>query len=161
LSVVENPQPPKEGYGDWLGNNRTPTWKELLKQKIDEVLPACPAFEDFLAAMKSAGYTVRENRKYISFTAPGQKKSTRMKSLGDDYTEEAIRERLGMVRTITGGSGGQLDAPTEKRPAELSGTRPNLLIDIQAKLRDGKGAGYTQWAKIFNLKEAPNHTKYK
>ena len=29
-----------------------------------------------------------------------------------------------------------------------------MLIDIQAKIREGKGAGYEQWARIFNIKEA-------
>ncbi len=27
----------------------------------------------------------------------------------------------------------------------------NLLVDIQAKLQAGKGAGYARWAKVFNL----------
>ena len=92
LSIIEKPKPSKGGYADWLGENRTPTWKEVLKQKIDEVLPRCATFDDFLTAMKTAGYTVKENRKHISFLAPGQKKPTRMKSLGDDYSEAAIRE---------------------------------------------------------------------
>jgi hypothetical protein len=154
LSIIENPQQSKGSYGDWLGNNKPPTWKDVLKQKIDEVLPSCQTFEDFLAAMIKTGCTVNASRKYISLAAPGQKKPTRMKSLGSEYTEEAIRARLGMVRTISGGGSGQLDVVPETRQTEMVGTRPNLLIDIQAKLRDGKGAGYAQWAKIFNLKEA-------
>jgi hypothetical protein len=154
LSIIENPQQSKGSYGDWLGNNKPPAWKDVLKQKIDEVLPSCQTFEDFLAAMIKTGYTVNASRKYISLAVPGQKKPTRMKSLGDEYTEEAIRARLGMVRTISGGGSGLLDAAVETRRAATVGTRPNLLIDIQAKLRDGKGAGYAQWAKIFNLKEA-------
>ena len=154
LTVIENPKSSRGSYADWLGENRTPTWKEILKQKIDEALPRSVTFEDFLSAMKSAGYEVRDNRKYISFLASGQKKPTRMKSLGDDYTEAAIRARLGKARIITGGGdSGQRDAVI-KPPITVTGEAPNLLIDIQAKLRDGKGAGYAQWAKIFNLKEA-------
>jgi len=141
LSVIENPKPSKEGYDDWLGENKTPTYKEVLKQKIDDVLPSCSTFEDFLSALKSAGYTVKENRKHISFLAPGQKKPTRMKSLGEDYSEAAIRARLGIVKVRTGGG----DSGTKNRV--------NLLVDIQDKIREGKGAGYTQWAKIFNIKE--------
>lgn len=35
----------------------------------------------------------------------------------------------------------------------LAEQRPSLLIDIQAKLSEGKGAGYERWAKVFNLKQ--------
>lgn len=143
LSVIENPKPSKgKTYGDWLGDDKEPSWKEKLCRKIDEVLLSCASFEDFIAAMKSAGYKVRDNRKHISLCAPGQKKPTRLKSLGADYTEEAIRERLGMTRVVasSGAGGGQV--------------RVNLLIDIQAKIREGKGPGYEHWARIFNLKQA-------
>jgi hypothetical protein len=140
--VIERPAPSRGSYGDWLADEKKPTWKSILRQKIDEVLPNCRTFDGFLEAMKSAGYGVNTERKYISITAPGQKKPTRLKSLGDDYTEAAIRGRLGKARIIP--SGGD------------SGTRnaPGLLIDIQAKIREGKGVGYERWAKIFNLKQA-------
>jgi len=91
--------------------------------------------------MKTAGYTVRDNRKYISFLAPGQRKPTRMKSLGDDYTEAAIRARLGKAKIITGsGDSGQRYTAPDARSAETR-KAPSLLIDIQAKLQEGKGAG--------------------
>ena len=142
LSVIENPKLSKGSYGDWLSDKKTPTRKSELKQKIDEVLPQCKTFDEFLAAMISAGYAIRDNRKYISFLAPGQKKPTRMKSLGDGYDEAATRARLGIGRVITGGG----ESGTR--------TRVSLLVDIQAKISEGKGAGYAQWAKIFNLKQA-------
>ena len=142
LSVIENPKPSK-GFGDkWHGGERKPSWKSVLQEKIDEVLPSCQTFNSFLDALRTAGYIINDERKYLSVLAPGQKKPTRLKSLGEDYTEAAICERLGKVKIITSGSD--------------SGSRnaPSLLIDIQAKIREGKGAGYEQWAKIFNLKQA-------
>ena len=142
LSVINNPKPSKgKNYAEWLGNKPL-SWQEKLRRKIDEVLPVCSTFEDFLTAMKSAGYIVNDKRKYTTFLAPEQKRPTRLKSLGKNYTEAEIRERLGMVKTVaSSGAGG-------------SHTRVNLLIDIQAKIREGKGKGYEQWARIFNLKEA-------
>jgi hypothetical protein len=90
---------------------------------------------------------VRDNRKQVSVCAPGQKRATRLDTLGGDYTEAAIRERLANPRVV-GGSGG-------RKPIEAPGaTRVNLLIDIQAKIREGKGAGYEQWAAVFNIKQA-------
>jgi hypothetical protein len=142
LSIIENPAPSK-GFGDkWRGGERKPSWKSVLREKIDDILPSCTSFESFLESLRTAGYTVNEERKYISVLAPGQKKPTRLKSLGDEYTEAAIRARLGRVKIIASSNG--------------SGTRsaPSLLIDIGAKIREGKGAGYEQWAKIFNLKQA-------
>jgi hypothetical protein len=142
LSIIENPAPSK-GFGDkWRGGERKPSWKSVLRDKIDEILPSCRTFESFIESLRTAGCAVNKERKYISVLAPGQKKPTRLKSLGDEYTEAAIRARLGKVKIIA--SSGD------------SGTRnaPSLLIDIQAKIREGKGAAYEQWAKIFNLKQA-------
>ena len=149
LSVIENPKPSKgKNYADWLGNKPL-SWQEKLRRKIDEVLPSCSSFDDFLAAMKSAGYVINDKRKHITFLAPEQKRPTRLRSLGEKYSDAAIRERLGMANTIASSGAGGLSV-------EQSGghTRVSLLIDIQAKIREGKGAGYEHWARIFNLKEA-------
>ena len=109
---------------------------------VDEVLPDCATFEDFISAMRAAGFVVKDKRKEISICAPGQKKPWRLKSLGENYSEEAIRERLGVVRAVSdgGAGGGQV--------------RVNLLIDIQSKIPEGKGPGYERWAQIFNIKQA-------
>ena len=154
LSVIENPKPSKgRNYAEWLGN-KEPSWQEKLRRKIDEVLPACLSFADFLAAMRAADYIINDKRKHITFTAPGQKKPTRLDTLKGDYTEEAIRERLGMVRTVAGsGAGGSRDVTPRDR-IEREPPKVSLLIDIQAKIREGKGAGYERWARIFNLKES-------
>jgi len=154
LSVIENPKLSKgKNYAEWLGE-KEPSWQMKLRRKIDEVLPVCSSFPDFLAAMRAAGYTVNDNRKHISVLAPGQKRPSRLNTLGGDYTEAAIRERLGMTRTVAGsGAGGQLDSANRAR-SDDEPRRVSLLIDIQAKIREGKGAGYERWARIFNLKES-------
>ena len=142
MSIIENPKPSKgRDYADWLGN-KEPSGQQKLKWKIDEILPSCASFEDFIAAMKQAGYIANTKRKHISFLVPGQKKPTRLDTLKGEYTEAAIRERLLGERIIT--SSGD------------SGTKSSvsLLIDIQEKISAGKGGGYTQWAKVFNVKQA-------
>ena len=143
FSIIDNPKPSKgRNYGEWLGDAKPLCWKEKLRNKIDEVLPECDTFESFLSALKADGYKVRDNRKHVSVCAPGQGRPWRLDSLGEQYTEEAIRERLGKVRVVSdgGAGGGQI--------------RVNLLIDIQAKIREGKGPGYEHWARIFNIKQA-------
>jgi len=155
LSIIENPKPSKgKNYAKWLGT-KEPSWQEKLRRKIDDVLPSCAAFTDFIAAMKVSGYTVNENRKHITFLAPGQKKPTRLDTLKGDYTEAAIRERLVGTRTVSSsGAGGQLDAAIVHSYITNEPIKINLLIDIQAKIREGKGEGYERWARIFNLKES-------
>jgi hypothetical protein len=143
LSVIENPKPSKgQDYGDWLGSDKPVPWQEQIRQKIDEILPGCTDFEGFITAMKAAGFTVKDNRKHLSLCAPGQKRAWRLKSLGENYTEAAIRERLAGTRIIKVGGGGG------------GHTHVGLLVDIQAKIREGKGPGYERWATIFNLKQA-------
>ena len=67
------------------------------KNTIDRVLPTVRTFDDFLAAMRREGYEVRQDGKYLKFRAvgAGQERYTRAKTLGADYTEEALRERVG------------------------------------------------------------------
>jgi hypothetical protein len=142
LSIIQDPKPSKgRNYGKWLGDRKQPSFSEIIRQKIDEILPTCASFDNFISALRAAGLIVKDKRKHISVPALGQKKPTRLDTLGGEHTEAAIRTRLGQVKTITGGDSGSRNSIS-------------LLIDIQAKIREGKGAGYAQWAKIFNLKQA-------
>lgn len=142
LSVIENPQPSKgQNYGEWLRDKKL-SFNEIIKAKVDEVLPSCMTFDEFIAALRAAGFIVDDKRTNISVRAPDQKRPTRLNSIGGDYTEAAIRARLGKERIISSGSNSGVH------------TRVNLLVDIQAKIAGGKGPGYEQWAKIFNLKQA-------
>jgi hypothetical protein len=59
LSIIENPKPKKgKHYGDWLGDEKKPSWQQKLRQKIDEILPKCKSFDDFIATMKTEGNEV-------------------------------------------------------------------------------------------------------
>lgn len=155
LSVIAHPGPGRgRDYGKWLGDAKEPSWQQKLKIQIDEALPGCDAFEDFIAAMKKAGYTVNEKRKHITFCAPGQKKPTRLDTLKGDYTEQAIRERLAGTRTVSSGAAGGRVQTSQKSASRRLAEKPNLLIDIEAKIQQGYGKGYERWATVFNLKEA-------
>lgn len=144
LSVIENPKPSAKKGQEMAAIKYGSSFKERLRQTIDRVLPDSQSYEDFLARMRAEGYEVKEGR-HLAFRGPGQDKFTRTPRLGETYTREALRERLDGPR-------GRVPAP--KKPRWAAGRKVNLLIDIQAKLDAGKGAGYAQWAKVFNLKEA-------
>ena len=137
LSVIENPKPSRGSYGTWLGE-KSPTVREQLEQIIDAALTNCKDFDSFLAALKSAGVEVKQG-KQLAFKIPGGKRFVRCDSLSEDYSETAILERISGKRTVV----------TKARTS----AKPNLLIDIQTKLKQAHSPGFERWASVFNLKE--------
>jgi len=153
LSVVDNPKPSRGHYGKWLGDNKPLSNKEKLRQTIDKVLAEKPDdLNAFFSGMVVRGYEYKRG-KYLSFRAHANKKFTRCREnvLGVDYTEEAIIDRIAGRRTSPVLRGGELESVPEKI---------NLLIDIQLRLKAGKGLGYERWAKVFNLKQAAQTINY-
>ena len=141
LSVITEPKPNRGSYGTWLGEGKPPAIREQLEQIIDTALgQGCKDFDGFLAAMKVAGVEIKRG-KHLAFKTPNGKRFVRCDSLGADYSEAAIMERISGKRIIASGTKAAVNS------------KPNLLIDIQAKMAEGKGKGYERWAKTFNLKE--------
>ncbi len=99
LSVVEHPQPSRGSYGAWLGGRKPVTVRDKLERFIDAALASgCKDFDGFLAAMRTAGAEVKRG-KHPAFRIPVGKRFIRCDSLGADYTEAAIRERISGRRT--------------------------------------------------------------
>ena len=142
LSVILNPKRYVHGtYDKWLGTNAKPSHRELLRADIDAALARKPeSFDAFLLLLRDAGYEIKHG-KSITFCRAGQK-NIRLDSLKDGYSEEEIRAVL---------SGEKPHTPRKKRTPVVKKNSP--LIDIQAKLDAGKGAGYANWAKNFNIKQ--------
>ena len=116
------------------------TAKAKLKIAIDTLIPQVSGFEELLSRLQAAGYEIKTG-KYISCRVPGQERFTRLKTLGADYTEDALKERISGQRTRAA-----------KGPKEQHGV--SLLIDIQNSIKAQQSRGYEQWAKIHNLKQA-------
>jgi len=143
FSIIEAPKLGNNSYSKWLGDKAKPSHRELLRAAIDGALAKKPEdFETFLKLMEDAGYEVKRGA-HITFRCADQKQNIRLHSLGEDYSEEEIRAVI---------SGGRTHTPRKKRIA-VAPEKSNLLIDVQAKLDAGKGAGYAQWAKVYNLKQ--------
>ena len=148
LSVITEPKPSRGSYGTWLGGDKPPTVRGQLEQMIDTALGhGCKDFDSFLAAMKAAGAEAKRG-KHLAFKIPSGKRFIRCDSLGGDYTEAAIMERI---------SGKRIVAPKAKAAAS---SKPNMLIDIQAKMQQANSPGFERWAKIFNLKEMAKTVMY-
>jgi hypothetical protein len=143
LSIIDNPKPSQgKDYGDWLGADKPPTKRDKLSDMIDDALVDCKNFESFLAAMSAAGAEIKTG-KHLAFKMTGQARFIRCKSIGANYTEDAIRERI---------SGKRVVASKQKIPASSTLERPHLLIDIQAKLQEVRSPGFEHWATIENIK---------
>lgn len=141
LSVVV-PQKGGKGksYAEYIAEKTGTSWKGKLKTAVDALVPQVSSFEELLSRLQAAGYEIKPG-KYVSCRAPGQERFTRLKTLGADYTEEAIRERIEGRRTRA--------AKAPKRETGVS-----LLIDIENSIKAAQSRGYEQWAKIHNLKQA-------
>ena len=122
------------------------TEKAALRKSIRSVLRKATNLEDFSAQLlQEYGITLTESRGRFSYRTPGRTKPITSRKLGDDFSKENVLAVLAQ------------NAKRQKTAA-LRRTDPNpdkvsRLIDIQAKLASGKGAGYERWAKVFNLKQ--------
>ncbi|MCL1821172.1 MAG: relaxase/mobilization nuclease domain-containing protein [Oscillospiraceae bacterium] len=164
LSIIDNPGLSK-GYNraEYLGDRKPPTGRDKLRDMIDNSLRVGMSFPDLLVALRKAGCEIKIG-KQPSIKPPGSKKFFRLDTVGEDYSQEAIMERLAGKRDVVPRKKSEDDS--ERKAAEYMAAanqqkRPSLLIDIQAKIQEGAGDAYVQWMRIFNLKTAPNHTKYK
>ena len=112
------------------------SYKAKLKATIDRLIPASADFEDLLLRLQREGCEIKRG-KYVSCRASDQERFTRLKTLGVDYTEDAITARIA----------------GESRPSRKPKQRDDrirLLMDIQSK----QGAGLQHWVKLQNLKQA-------
>ena len=147
LSIIEKPKRSKAHYGKWLGNKKPLSHSDKLRQTIDKVLVQKPkTFDDFLQLMQGAGYAIKSGKHY-AFKGAEQKKFIRLRSLGENYSEDVIRA------VIKGKAPQRTEKNASSKQPKQQEKSVNLLVDIQAKLQQGKGKGYEQWAKIFNLKQ--------
>lgn len=148
LSVVGDPKYRDSNYDRWLGNKAKPTARDALRMAIDEMLQKKPdGFEALMKLLEEAGWEIKHG-KQLSFRAPDGKRFMRMDSLGEAYSEKALRSVL---------SGEKEHTPTRTR--RMKG-QISLMIDIQAKMQEGKGKGYENWAKKFNLKQLAGSMAY-
>jgi hypothetical protein len=151
-SVIEKPKRhTRNSYNKWLGEQAKPSHREQLRSAIDAALARKPeSFEAFLSLMQADGYVVKRGAN-ISFTGHDQKQSIRLRSLGDGYSETEIKAVIAGERQHT---------PKQKKSYEQPARSFNLLIDIEAQMRAGKGVGFKRYAGKYNLKEMAKTVNY-
>ena len=146
LSVIPPSQNKGMGYKEYTEAKRGTSWKQKLKQTIDRLVITAKDYDDFLRLMQEAGYEIKTG-KYISFRAEGQERFTRSKTIGENYTEERIKERIA--------------GRTPRRNRRQTVPKGISFIgDIQERIRLIDSKGYEYKAKLTILKEAARTLNY-
>ena len=153
-SVVETPKHSGKSYNKWLGDRASLSHRERLCYVIDEALKQNPeSFAALLELLRKAGYEIKGYPVNPSLRGGEQKRFVRMDTLGPGYSAAELKAVIA----------GERQHSPRKRKAKTpqKAQRKNqLLIDIQEKLAQGKGAGYANWAKRFNLKQMAQTVAY-
>ena len=146
LSVIPPSQNKGMDYKEYTEAKRGTNWKQKLRQTIDRLVITANDWDEFLKLMQEAGYEIKPG-KYISFRAEGQEWFTRAKTIGENYTEERLKER------IAGRNPRKQQMQTNKKYV-------SLISDIQERIKLIDSKGYEHKAKITILKEAARTLNY-
>ena len=146
-SIIANPKRRGKSYNKWLGG-KPPCQRDQLRAAIDAALAQKPdSLDAFIKLLEQSGIEAAWRGKSLRLKTKAGKNFIRLDadSMGENYSLAALLEVLSGKRTPCGGG---------------QSIKVNLLVDIQAKLRAGKGAGYERWAKVFNLKQMAQTLNY-
>ena len=117
LSVIENPGRGKS-YAEWKAEQEgRPTIRGQIKDELDEIIKASYTYKDFWRLLKQRGYDVKRDVKYVALKPAYSQRYIRLKSLGENYSEESIQRRIAMARNGIR----VLDKPTSDYNAWLNG----------------------------------------
>lgn len=128
LSVIENPCKGKN-YAEWKAEQESrSTVRGQIKEEIDEIIKCSYTFDQFWRILKQRGYEVKDTGKYIALKPAFSRRYIRLKSLGENYSEEAIRQRI-----IAARNGIRiLDKPKSDYNAWLNKYEPTKLHGFKA-----------------------------
>ncbi|NEZ42620.1 relaxase/mobilization nuclease domain-containing protein [Paenibacillus alvei] len=96
LSVIVQPERGKAAhYGEWKAEREhRPTWRGLIREEVDQAIAASMTMTQFFAELRKKGYEVKTAVKHLAIRPPGKERFVRLRSLGDCYTEEALKQRI-------------------------------------------------------------------
>lgn len=122
------------------------SYRDAIRDAIDRSLSRNPKdMEELFRMLEEEEYQIRRG-KNPAIKGKEQKRFIRFRSLGDGYTDKDLEKTIA----------GEIEHDPEIRKKNQGGKpekKVDLLIDIQAKLAQGKGAGYERWAKVYNVKQ--------
>lgn len=141
LSVIQNPQDKTVSYDKWQGNQRRFTHRDELRMIIDAAQRMHPdGFDALMQLLEDAGCRIKRGAQ-ISIKPPEGKRYIRLDTLGSEYDETSLRRTL---------AHDHVHIPKIPR-GDFTESQVKRLIDIEAKLRTGRGKGYQVWAERNNI----------
>ena len=111
------------------------SWKSKLQFDIDHLIKQSKDWEEFLKKIAELGYEIKHG-KHIAFKPKDKQRFTRSKTIGEDYTEERLRERITENQSI-------------KTPSVKKRIGNVINMNTNAKVKESKG--YEYWATKHNL----------
>jgi len=149
LSVIENPAGRSKPYNQWQGKETPLSHREQIRLAIDDALAKHPSsFENLLSMLAAAGCEIKK-RKNPSIRMAGHDRFARFDTLGPGYSVEDLQAIIAGKKKVP-----------QRKNKRADKKRINLIVDIQAKMQQGKGPGYERWAKSFNLKQMAETVLY-
>lgn len=141
LSVIRDPQNKTVSYDEWQGNQRHFTHRDELRMIIDTALRMQPdGFDALMRLLEDVGCRIKRGAQ-ISIKPPEGKRYIRLDTFGSEYDEASLRRTLARdhvhIPKIPG--------------SDFTESQIRRLVDIEAKLRAGKGKGYQVWAERNNI----------
>lgn len=118
-------------YGEWLHRKNGDSWKQQIRDEIDKLIPNVTSLDELLQSLEERGYEIKRG-KYISIRASGQERFVRTKTLGEEYTEECLKDRI-LYRDIGAGSAISEDKPSQLRAAYVAVIGDVRVLAVQHK----------------------------
>lgn len=101
LDVIDNPKGKGMHYAEWKAMNEgKPTIRGMIRDDIDDIISVSKSYIHFWELMRKNGYSVKRgpNVKHTAIKPPFSERYMRLRSLGEQYTEDSIRERVMAAR---------------------------------------------------------------
>ena len=154
LSVIDTEKSERVArpYAQWLAEQGgKPTWKAAIQQDVDAAIAAALTWKQFLRELERQGYTFRFDRKYPTLKPPGKDRPVRFKTLGKNYTPEAIRHRILYPRRSS--PAGKRTPPTHGLLLLLGKAQPRKLTGLRALY-------YSYLYKVGVLRKKPPYPSF-
>lgn len=126
-------------YKEYQERKRGNSYKARLQTALDLAIQQAKDWDDFLSIIRASEYEIK-NGKHIAFRAKGQERFTRSKTIGDNYTEERIKERIV-----------NKESPQVKFTSSYRHHKSEV-IDISSNELAAKSEAFARWLKLQNLK---------
>lgn len=162
LSIIRQKEGFGKPYNKWQEQQEQPnkplTHREILKSDIEAIVQSRPnSYEDFLKQLAQRGYRVQQG-KHVSVTHADWERAVRLKSLGDDYTQESLSERIKNPQVQATDQRNQ--QPHSRPMSPRTSTGLGLIILLEDNIKAQQSAGYKHWATGFNVQQTAKTLQY-